>query len=231
MAVEKLNSVSEWSAVNSVLAADIVNIGGIEYSVGGGGTEDLTTYTEVDPSSDLTVTSNLIAFDTMRRDVAAGVYKDFGVSYFTGDFEFTFDFDFTAEVGTYGSATFALSMTYSLTRDARDVSNQGIDFYIGVNGGADLMFFLRDWQNNASDSTSSGAYTVPDKFWITMARVGTTVTLDIHTDESRTTLYDTLTIAQSSAHAYRYLYPTTSFGSSFSPADTLTGSFANLIIS
>ena len=190
---------------------------------------DFTTFTEVDPSNDLIVTADAINIDAMTRNVSAGVYKDFGVDYFSGDFEFEWDFDFTAEVGSYGAASiFALTPNYLLTRDNRDTGNSGLDVYIGIDTGSAIMTFLRDWVNNSNDASNS-VYNVPQRFWYNLTRVGSTVTLKIYTDSDRTILYDTLIISNSAVPSYRYLYAMTSFGSSFAPTDTLSGDLRNLI--
>lgn len=53
--------------------------------------EDFTTFTEVDPSSDITVTSTRITFTTMLDAVSAYVAKSFGVNHFQDDFEHLLD--------------------------------------------------------------------------------------------------------------------------------------------
>jgi len=189
---------------------------------------DYTTFTEVDPSSDITVTANEITIDTLRRDVSAGVYKDFGTDYFSGDFEFEWDFDFTAEVGNYGATSlFALTPTNLLTREDRLAANSGFDVYIGIDTGNAIRTFLRDWVTDSADQTGSG-YTVPRRFWYTLTRVGSTITLKIYIDSDRTSLYDTLTINNGAAPSYRYLYAMSSFESTFAPTDTLSGNLRNL---
>ena len=190
---------------------------------------DFTTFTEVDPSSDLTVTTNTIVADTMRRDVSAGVYKDFGENFFSGDFTFEWDFNFQGEVGSYGACSiFALTPVFALTRDNRDTSNTGIDVYISINTGDVIQTFLRDWVTDSADQTDT-AYTVPQRFWYTLTRVSSTITLKIYTDANRSVLYDTLSISNGAAPAYRYLYPLSSFDSSFAPTDLLTGTISDLI--
>lgn len=191
--------------------------------------EDFTAYTEVDPSSDLTVDTNSIVVDTMTRGVDAGVYKDFGVDHFTGDFTFTWDFNFESSNGGSDSAAsvFALTQNYLLTRDARDVGNNGFDIYISASA-PNIITFLRDWQNDSADQTSE-IYPPPKRFWFTLTRSGTSIALQIHTDASRTTLYDTLNINQSSAHAYRYLYPLSSLSSAWRPDHQITGTIRDLL--
>jgi len=192
---------------------------------------DFTTFTEVDPSSDLTVTSDTIEIDSMTRGVAAGIYKDFGAGYFTGDFTFNWRFDFTLGVGRYSATSiFALTPVYSLTRDNRDNASTGFDIYIGTSHeNTEIITILADWVTNSADQTNTG-YDPPKSFWYTLTRSGTTITLQIYTDASRTALYDTLSINNGAAPAYRYLYAMSSFESSFSPTDTITGTLGDVLI-
>lgn len=53
--------------------------------------EDLTTYTEVDPSSRLTVTAPRAAFTSFARTDSGYLYKDFGTDHFSGDVSVDFD--------------------------------------------------------------------------------------------------------------------------------------------
>jgi len=193
--------------------------------------EDFTTYAEVDPSGNLTRNGTSIAINNMTRGVAAGIYKDFGAGYFTGDFTFNWRFDFTSGVGTYpATSIFALTPVYSLTRDNRDNANTGFDIYIGTNSSnTDIITFLRDWVTNSADQTNS-IYDPPKSFWYTLTRVGSTLTLQIYMDESRTTLYDTLVINNGAAPAYRYFYPLSSMNSSFNPGETITGTLGDVLI-
>ena len=58
--------------------------------------EDFTSYTEVDPESNFTVTSNKLDIVDMHTEhVAAYLYKDFTAKYFTKDFEIQFEFVIT----------------------------------------------------------------------------------------------------------------------------------------
>lgn len=53
-------------------------------------TEDLTTYTEVDPLSHISKTASRVTFTTLSRDEHTYLYKDFGANHFDGDFEHLF---------------------------------------------------------------------------------------------------------------------------------------------
>ena len=53
--------------------------------------ENLTTYTEVDPNSRITISATRSNFVGLQRDEDAYVYSDKGVNYFSGDFEHLID--------------------------------------------------------------------------------------------------------------------------------------------
>lgn len=57
--------------------------------------QDLTTYTEVDPATDLTVTTSRVTASTLARNVDAYLYRDFGTNYFAADFTVYADFSIT----------------------------------------------------------------------------------------------------------------------------------------
>ena len=65
--------------------------------------EDLTTYTEVDPGTVLSITASTVTISDMDRDIDAYLYKDFGVAYF-GDFNFNFEaqYDSTSQILSIG---------------------------------------------------------------------------------------------------------------------------------
>ena len=55
---------------------------------------DFTTFTEVDPNSDLTVTSNTVTMDVVESDLTVGVHKDYGAGNFA-DFVHEIEWDIT----------------------------------------------------------------------------------------------------------------------------------------
>lgn len=185
-----------------------------------------TTYTEVDPNGDITINSDtLITIDTMRRDVVAGVYKDYGAGRFTGDFTFQWHWICSASNGSNAnSSIFALSEGYYLTKKDREDANDGLDISYRVGGGITLI----DFQNDDTDSYSivSGP---PKERWFTLTRSGTTVQLFVYLNSARTSLQDTMTISQSSAHTYRYLYPATSAELGTYPTSTINYTISDLV--
>jgi hypothetical protein len=76
--------------------------------------ENFTTYTEVDPNTDITLTASQCSFDTLLIEADAWVYSDKGVNHFDGDFEHLIDVQATSQAGGYGRAN-VWSITNSIT--------------------------------------------------------------------------------------------------------------------
>ena len=82
--------------------------------------ENYTTYTEVDPGSQIAITSTTrIDFTGLPRNVDAYVYADKGVDYYSGDFEF--DLDITPTNGSSSTAS-GVAAVWATTNDIDDYS-------------------------------------------------------------------------------------------------------------
>jgi hypothetical protein len=162
--------------------------------------EDLTTYTETDSDSDITITENKCDVSSMRRDADSYVYKDFGAAHF-GDFTINFE---CLVSGTHlnGSAVMCmLSNTVGTIQD-QIVANDGIVFHASGGAGS-LTFSLSDYNTDNTDSYVDGG-TTSNLLYCTFTRVGTTATVKIYSNATRTTLIDTISIT-SQGTALRYL--------------------------
>ena len=74
-----------------------VGVGGMAAAVATGSYEDLTTYTEVDPETDLAVTTNKLTVTNIHPEhTETYLYYDFGAGYFKKDFEIRFVLKVTA---------------------------------------------------------------------------------------------------------------------------------------
>jgi hypothetical protein len=180
-------------------------------------TQDFSTYTEVDPNSHLSVSAYQVTFSHINRDEFAGVYKDFGEDYFSGDFQVDFTVkstDFADYTGTGYIAVWA--MTDNLT-DLRTIQNNN-----------DCASFL--WLKRALGSTKypsfslssyspagdaiSGTYkgVINTDYYITIVRseaVGFgTLTAYIYSDSARENLLQTLDLEYTSKDDYRYNWAT-----------------------
>lgn len=65
-------------------------------------TEDLTSYTETDPNSRITVNATTATFADIARNESAWVAKDKGAAHFNGNFTHDFEFQYTSAVGNSG---------------------------------------------------------------------------------------------------------------------------------
>lgn len=168
--------------------------------------EDFTTYTEVDPNSDFTITSSKIAVDGLRRDAAAYVYKDMGSGHF-GDFEHLLkitksaSFEDFAVLGWWGLSNVATTF-YGM-----DVANVGL-VLLAYSATTELVE-MRDFDTGGVDYMAGGDATK----WLTVERAGTTATCKIYSDAERTSLDDTLSITCATT-TYQYILGTFSRESS-----------------
>lgn len=170
-------------------------------------TEDLTTFTETDPDSRLTVTSTRVSAEpiNLTNSGTTCLRKDYGASYFDA-----LDIDFAGREANNDSGTGAYDMVSFTTA----VVNNGYtgsgadDLHIGMNddggGGAQRIFFMRG-SFTVYDSMNGG--TIGNTYYMTLSRAASnaTATLLIYSDSGRTTLVDTLVVT--GTVAYRYLMP------------------------
>jgi hypothetical protein len=171
--------------------------------------EDLSTYTEVDADSDITKTAAKVSWTTMNSNIVSRVFYDYGVDYFSGDFEIQFEAEFTNIDANAACTIFCISNTLGAYGD-QDIGANG--FSINMERGAtdvDLMI----WKNGVAFKSwaALGAVAVIPKRWYTFTRVGTTITATSYTDSGRTSVEDTGNYADAAVTAFRYLYALNSY--------------------
>jgi hypothetical protein len=172
--------------------------------------EDLTTYTEYDPSSDLTVTSTSVAFDTVARTAEGYVVYDFGASYFD-DWEVQFDFVVSAVTGQTACAFGAFSNTLG---DMADImaANDGYTCNFYWPGGGSCEVIIEDFDNDTNDKYYPGGSTF-SRLYATWTKVGTAITCALYSDSGRTTLVDTLSlVCTETLKRYFYAFNSRGFG-------------------
>jgi hypothetical protein len=187
---------------------------------------DFTDYTEVDASSKITVTADIVS-GILPRNVDAYLYKDFGID----AIESTFRIDFTIQAPDLSGA---LANTTSgglggylvLTNTLDDLSGQWIagDDSIILSG-----YYDGDSYNLTFREVAAGTGTVdvsidlppsnldtatPVYYYITILGNGADLTCTIYSDEARTTVVDTLSVTRTGAVKFRYLMPICSLNSS-----------------
>jgi hypothetical protein len=160
--------------------------------------EDFTTYTEVDPDSDLTVSATKIEASSVSGSVDASVYKDFGAGNLT-DLHHEFRCKLATGSGPVACIVWAISNVaagsyseVSLNGEIISILVKGGKFNIGIEapplGGA-------SWNPEGYLDTD---------LYITVVRKSTTTTVYIYSDSARKVLVHSMSVTTDGA-AYRYL--------------------------
>lgn len=183
--------------------------------------EDLTTYTEVDPGTYLSVTSSRSTFTNMTQAIDAYVYKDKGVDHFDGNFEhlITVYQGQTENIGdpyvTHWCLANMVNDYYyiflnadSLAIDVRSL--HGSPPYITIQ--------LRETVAGTRYSFTAHDESINTPYYLKIKRneaVGTygTIYCYIYSDSGRTNLLATLSGALHEKEDFRYIYTTQSWNS------------------
>lgn len=186
-------------------------------------TEDLTTFTEVDPNARITVTAAKSAWVNLQDNDVSYVYKDYTAGHFTGSFRHNSEAQMTSSHDGNASVT-----VWGLADDIGDfgalsAGNTKNSFILVMvaNGGNTAPFFqLLEQDVTAGGYGAAGTYytgidvVFNTPYYLQMYRdlgVGTYGTLYayVYSDSGRTTLVDTLTVTlHTSVKNFRYLYVT-----------------------
>lgn len=184
--------------------------------------EDLSTYTEVDPGTYLSVISSRVTFTSLDRNIDAYIYKDLSGE-FDGNFEVRFSFR-TTSLGIGGGIVGLV-----ITNDLNDIlglrtgdKNHIEAVFYDENSPAtnDEKFYLQE-TDGAADYSDISTDLDPQNttYYCKLIRdedVGTygTIYLYIYSDASYSTLVDTCEVAlHTSKKDYTYLMLAVSFDS------------------
>lgn len=166
--------------------------------------EDLTTYTESDPSSNLDVSSDTITVTSAKRNEHYYVVKDFGTDYFNG-----LDIDFRLHhlsTSSAGGLLGALGLSSTLNYQASWGETTSIFICTVETTESTREMRLYRGYDSAMDSISISADT---NYYCTLSRSTSsdTVTVSIYTDSDRTSLFGTLELSGfGTGTKYRYFY-------------------------
>lgn len=163
--------------------------------------EDLTSYTEVDPNSRITITSSRVTAASLTRNEDAYVYKSFGVGYFDLiQLNFSFLIGGLTDIDGWIGAGFS--------NNVNDISgwSEYLLIYLWASGSgvAVAQIFTEEADDTSSNLSLNTVY------YATLARSGDAVSLYIYSNAARTSLVDTLTCSISSSRVFRYFYPMSS---------------------
>lgn len=174
---------------------------------------DFTTFTETDPGSKLTVTSTKVDVANIRASDVSYVYKDYGVNYFSGDFEHLMEV-YIGSATTDGINNVGWCMANAVnTRTALDAASSSyiqMRMYDEATNDARLTAAELDgssgYQDVAPGLSQNTVYYIKIKRDESVGTYGTFYVY-IYSDAGRTTLVDTVSVAlHSSKKDYRYLY-------------------------
>jgi len=151
--------------------------------------ENFSTYTELDPDGDITVTSPKCDVSTMSTEKAAWVYADKDANHF-GDFEHTFKIYLGSasnggQVGLWGLSNNAHTIQDKVT------AGSGMNVKLYRDGAGNYYIFLNDDGAGLNDSAVIAAAWTR---YCTVKRAATALTLKIYTDAARTSLETTLDV-------------------------------------
>jgi len=177
--------------------------------------EDFTTYTEVDPGSDITVTAPRITFTNLYASQDFYVIKDMGEDYFDGNFEH----DFTIYVDSQDDESYYFAWGLSNAENTLPDIDTAEGDYLGVSVGGEVPTDLAFEMYECNDGDLTSWYGAPygleieedTLYYCTVIRNegdGTygTLYLYVYTDESRETLLDDLYVTLTEKQDFRYIY-------------------------
>ena len=158
--------------------------------------EDFTTYTEEDPNNEWSQTSTRNTATNLRRDSDSYVYKSYGSGHF-GDFEHLIDFRITSAETSGYQGIWALTNT---PESMADLPSGSLVVEIQRTP-TNYLVYLREC-GVATDSW--GEWSVGTTYYLTIKRVGTSLTCKIYSDSARTNLLGTLSLTVSTT-TFEYL--------------------------
>lgn len=196
-------------------------------------TEDFTTYTENDPSSQITIDSaTQISITALDRNSEGYVYDNKGAAHFGGDFNHKIDFNLTSGAVSGWVFVWALTNAVDDIKGIFDASGSCFSSRVSLlTGTASILLIELDGGTNYSDV----AYTVTagTDYYVVVDRdesIGSYGQLRqrIYSDAERTTLLNTQTVSlHTSKKDFQYIFPVNSWNSGDS-SSTLTGTISNL---
>jgi hypothetical protein len=170
--------------------------------------ENFTTYTEVDPSSRLTVAANLLTATSLHNNETAYVYADKGAAHFAAAWEHDVDFRVTAlGGGALGFWDLANTVTHCYDQWGRHL--EAVYAAVGI---ATNRFSIRSCKNATIDYYYPSIPYVNTWFYFTLERTSETACeMRVYSNPARTLLLATRAIALVSGERHRYVYGATSY--------------------
>ena len=163
--------------------------------------EDLLTFTEVDSDGDITITKYVATWETMSRQAASYVAKDYGAGYF-GDFDIEWEAEGTVQDALCSTIIFGLANAAGTFQDFID-NNVGVTVHINDNNSGTAGIKIQEYSLDNSDYV--GFDPTGTLYYYKITRVGTTFTCYVYSDSDRTVLVDSIVLTGPTTK-YRYLH-------------------------
>jgi hypothetical protein len=183
--------------------------------------EDFTTYTEVDPNSDIVVTTDKCDVSTMRLDEHAYVRKDMGAGHFG-----SFVHYMTVYTGSGSGGDYASAMFWAVSNGANGYTEMleaesGLGCDVTHFPAAAVYIYLWDLETAYYDYwTGASPNTL---YYCTIERVsGVSLVCKIYSDAARANLLDTLSVSTVGGASYRYIFGMASNGEEPPSAPAIT---------
>ena len=189
---------------------------------------DLSTYTEVDPGSNITTTAAKCNAVALVCNSASYVYKDYGAGHFT-NISHRFATRLVAAAGD-DRATFVYGLSNSVGTLNIGAGKKVVVFWARVSIAYNL--YLRCYDGTSIITTDSTTLSLGTTYYIEVLHVaGSTVfTVKVYSDSAYSVLVDTLTIDSSYTNTtWRYHYCLSSVGVGI--ADTMSAYVENVLVS
>jgi hypothetical protein len=175
-------------------------------------TEDLTTYTEVDENTEITIADDTVTFDGVGKNDESYVYKDFGTDYFSGDFVHRFKLNMTSflsnapAIGVWALANAVGDRVNVITTQ----SEQELTVIATGPSAGPYTIGIFEYLPSA-DSSDSLNLSFGTDYYIEIERdesVGTygTVYLRVYSDADYSTLVDSTSLGLGEKVDFRYVY-------------------------
>jgi len=194
------DSADEYLIVTSATGA-IYTTDGATWTRGVISIEDLTTYTEEDDNTKLTVSATKALAADVDQDEDVWLYRDMGAGFFDG---LDIDFEIYVAATSLDDGRGGMAITNTVG-DMTEFASTDITVYASEGAGPAYYIKLMRGNSVATDSYTCSAGTI---YYCTLERVAgqDDVYLKIYSDAARTTLVDTLTVAGFSTTTYRYVF-------------------------
>jgi len=165
-------------------------------------TEDLTTYTEYDVNSHLTITSTKATAASVHGNETVYAIKDFGANYFDA---LDINFELYIESSASGNGRGGIGLSNIANVAINGFNSSSVSATIALGNDSVVRISLMRGAFTATDLYVGSHSTL---YYCTLSRAAgnDTISLFIYSDASREILLDTLVVAGFSTVKYQYLY-------------------------